>query len=71
MIPQNASRCSFDVSVWEFLLAVLVGGERLLMVTAWSLEIPECTCLKRVESPNRITVLEVVPSYAGRRYFWS
>ncbi len=57
-IAETASQ-SFDISIWQFLTALLVGG-RVQIVTEEDAAIP--AKLLRGVSENRVTVLEVVPS---------
>ncbi|MBA3949963.1 MAG: AMP-binding protein, partial [Acidobacteria bacterium] len=61
LLVQNASHC-FDISVWQCFAALLAGGRTLVYIDALVLD-PE-RFLARVRS-DRVTVLEVVPSYLG------
>jgi len=57
-IAQNASQC-FDISVWQFLAALAVGGEVVIYSDAIAHE--PARLLDRV-AEDRITILETVPS---------
>jgi amino acid adenylation domain-containing protein len=61
VLVQNASHC-FDISVWQFFAAMLAGGRTLIYTDALVLD-PE-RLLSRVRA-DRVTVLEMVPSYLG------
>ena len=56
---QNASPC-FDISVWQFLAALLAGGRVLIYPTQLVLDPPAFLAQWEIDQP---TVLEVVPSY--------
>lgn len=59
VIVQNASHC-FDISVWQCFAAILAGGRTVVYTDAVVLDPAEL--LRRVRT-DRVTVLEVVPSY--------
>ena len=59
IIAQNASHC-FDISVWQFLAAFLVGGKTVIYSNDLILE-PD-NFLKEIET-DQINILEFVPSY--------
>ena len=58
-IAQTAS-CSFDISVWQFLAATLVGASVVLIGKEIQLDIPR---FLDVLLKAQITILEVVPSH--------
>jgi amino acid adenylation domain-containing protein len=58
VVAQTASQ-SFDISVWQFLAAMVVGGRTEIIRTS-EVHDPRCL-LQRVETAG-VTVLEVVPS---------
>ena len=59
VIVQTASQC-FDISIWQLLSALIVGGEVVIYPNS---KIKEP--LKFIDSiiNDKITILEVVPSY--------
>ncbi|MCK4258348.1 MAG: amino acid adenylation domain-containing protein [Halanaerobiales bacterium] len=59
IIAQNASHC-FDISVWQFFVALLVGGTTKIYDNDLTLQIDNF--MEQVIR-DRITILEVVPSY--------
>ncbi|MCP5053532.1 MAG: AMP-binding protein, partial [bacterium] len=59
VIVQNSSQC-FDISIWQFFAALVVGGRTVVYPTQLVLS-PE-TFIKRVGSDG-VKILEVVPSY--------
>ena len=59
IVAQNASHC-FDISVWQFLVSLLVGGKTVVYQNDLILESEQF--LERVYE-DKITILEVVPSY--------
>ena len=59
VIVQNASHC-FDISVWQCFAAMLAGGRTLVYTD--ELVLDPARFLERVRR-DRVTVLEVVPSY--------
>lgn len=59
IIAQNASHC-FDISVWQFLSALLVGGKVVIYSDEIILNIN--TFIKQVIE-DQICILEVVPTY--------
>ena len=59
VVAQNASE-SFDISIWQFFSALLVGGKTVIYAKEQVLE-PE-KFLYRLQQ-DRVSVLEVVPSY--------
>ncbi len=59
VVVQNASHC-FDISVWQCFAALLAGGRTLVYTDALVLD--PAQLLERVRT-DRVTVLEVVPSY--------
>ena len=59
IIVQNASHC-FDISVWQCVAALLAGGRTIIYTDALVLD--PVQLLERVRT-DRVTVLEVVPSY--------
>jgi amino acid adenylation domain-containing protein len=61
VIAQNASHC-FDISVWQFFSALLVGGRTVIFTDEINLDIK--AFFDRIETDS-ITILEVVPSYLG------
>nr|APD71530.1 non-ribosomal peptide synthetase 1 [Streptomyces sp.] len=77
VVVQNASN-SFDISVWQMFAALYVGGRTVIYEAA--LQLDPVRLGERVDA-DRITVLEVVPSYldtmldtwerAGRRFHLS
>ena len=58
-IAQNASQC-FDISVWQYLAALLVGGQIDILSDGTILDTKQF--LKKVDEDN-ISILEVVPSF--------
>ncbi len=58
-IVQNASQC-FDVSIWQYVNALLVGGQTFVYSNEVVME-PEILLTKLKE--DQITIFEVVPSY--------
>ncbi len=58
-IAQNASH-TFDISVWQFMVALLCGGQTFVYTNHWVME--PAPFMRRVAADG-ITVLEVVPSY--------
>ncbi|MBN1050268.1 non-ribosomal peptide synthetase [Clostridium botulinum] len=58
-IAQNASHC-FDVSVWQFLTAITVGGRILIYPKDSVLDVKNF--IEKIEE-DKVTVLEVVPTY--------
>lgn len=59
VIAQNASHC-FDISVWQFFAALAAGGQTVIYDNDAVLQIDEL--FERLAA-DRVTVLEVVPSY--------
>ncbi|CAM4488354.1 non-ribosomal peptide synthetase [Paenibacillus tarimensis] len=59
VLAQNASHC-FDVSVWQFFAALLVGGSTAIYPNALIME-PE-RLISRLQE-DKVSILEVVPSY--------
>src|SRR5205814_6913070 len=59
VVAQTASQC-FDISLWQLLAAVLVGGRTLLVEQETILDVKRFTD-KLVE--GRVNVMQVVPSY--------
>jgi len=59
IVVQNASHC-FDISVWQCFAALLAGGRTIVYTDALVLD--PVQLLERVRT-DRVTVLEVVPSY--------
>jgi amino acid adenylation domain-containing protein len=59
IVAQNATQC-FDISIWQFLAALLKGGKTLIYSDDLIME-PH-RFMSRVDN-DRITILEVVPSY--------
>jgi len=59
IIAQNASQC-FDISVWQFFAALTVGGQTVIYPNQLILD-PE-QLVSRLKK-DRVTILEVVPSY--------
>jgi amino acid adenylation domain-containing protein len=59
IIAQNASQC-FDISIWQFLAALLVGGTTVIYPNDLIME-PVLWMARLVK--DRVTILEVVPSY--------
>ncbi|SIT34510.1 surfactin family lipopeptide synthetase A/fengycin family lipopeptide synthetase B/lichenysin synthetase A [Filimonas lacunae] len=59
VVAQNASQ-SFDISVWQFFAALLVGGTVVVYDQEVILDVP--AFISRLEQ-DKVTVLEVVPSY--------
>jgi amino acid adenylation domain-containing protein len=59
IVAQNASH-TFDISVWQFFAALLVGGKTMVYPNEIVLE--PGRLINRV-SRDKVTVLEVVPSY--------
>src|SRR5438270_3420346 len=59
VVAQTASQC-FDISLWQLLAAVLVGGRTLLVEQETILNVKRFTD-KLVE--GRVNVMQVVPSY--------
>ncbi|MEZ2338356.1 amino acid adenylation domain-containing protein [Mucilaginibacter sp. RCC_168] len=59
VIAQTAN-VGFDISIWQFLAALLVGGKTQIYSSDLILNISEFT---QELSENGVTVLEVVPSY--------
>jgi amino acid adenylation domain-containing protein len=59
VVVQNASQC-FDISIWQFFAALLVGG-RTVIYPQWLVLSPE-TLIRRAGTDG-VTILEVVPSY--------
>lgn len=61
IIAQNASHC-FDISVWQFFAALMRGGKTVIYREAVIMNPPDfLSSLIR----DKITILEVVPSYLG------
>ncbi|MCP4218601.1 MAG: amino acid adenylation domain-containing protein, partial [bacterium] len=61
IVVQNASHI-FDISVWQFFVALIVGGQTVIYENRLLLEPGQFW--KRVQADN-ITILEVVPSHLG------
>lgn len=61
IVAQNASQC-FDISVWQFLSALIVGGKTVIFPEEAVIS-PSKFVSKLIE--EQVTVLEVVPSYLG------
>ncbi len=59
VVAQNASHC-FDISVWQFLAALMVGGR--VVIYEDELVMDPVALLKAVQQDG-VTVLETVPSY--------
>ncbi len=59
IVAQNASHC-FDISVWQFLVALMVGGGTVIYSNELILN-PNQFINQVIE--DQITILEVVPSY--------
>jgi amino acid adenylation domain-containing protein len=59
VVSQNSSH-TFDISVWQFFVALTMGGKTVIYPNALVLEIDRI--LRRFIS-DRVTILEVVPSY--------
>jgi non-ribosomal peptide synthetase component F len=59
IIAQNASQC-FDISIWQFLAALLVGGTTVIYPNDLIME--PVLWMARLKK-DRVTILEVVPSY--------
>jgi amino acid adenylation domain-containing protein len=59
VVVQNASHC-FDISVWQFLAALMVGGR--VVIYGDDLVLNPTAFLEAVKRDN-VTILEVVPSY--------
>ncbi|PZD92996.1 hypothetical protein DNH61_25410 [Paenibacillus sambharensis] len=59
VLAQNASHC-FDVSVWQFFAALLVGGTTAIYPNTLIME-PE-QLVSRLQE-DKVSILEVVPSY--------
>ncbi|MCU0288096.1 MAG: amino acid adenylation domain-containing protein, partial [Acidobacteria bacterium] len=59
IIAQNASQM-FDISVWQFLTALITGGRTVIIANEIILE-PVNFMARILE--NKVTILEVVPSY--------
>jgi amino acid adenylation domain-containing protein len=59
VVVQNASHC-FDISVWQFFAALLVGGKTVIYPKDLVLN-PEAL-LERIEA-DAVTILEFVPTY--------
>ncbi len=60
-VAQTASQC-FDISVWQFLAALLVGGQVQIYPDAIAHD--AATLLQRVEQ-QQVSILETVPSLLG------
>jgi amino acid adenylation domain-containing protein len=58
-VAQNASQC-FDISVWQYLAALLVGGKIEIFPDEIAHDAERL--LEKVEK-NKITILEIVPSF--------
>ncbi|WP_042159286.1 non-ribosomal peptide synthetase, partial [Paenibacillus gorillae] len=59
IIAQNASQC-FDISVWQFFTALVVGGKTIIYSTDTVIN-PDKFLMKIIE--NSVSILEIVPSY--------
>lgn len=59
IVAQNASQC-FDISVWQFFSAILVGGQTVIYSKQEVLDPP--IFINKVYQDS-VTILEVVPSY--------
>lgn len=59
IIAQNASYC-FDISVWQLLTPLIIGGQTVIYSKERVLNIEEFMC--NIVS-NKVSILEVVPSY--------
>lgn len=59
VVVQNASHC-FDISVWQFLAALMVGGR--VVIYRDDLVLNPAALLEAVKQDN-VTILEIVPSY--------
>jgi amino acid adenylation domain-containing protein len=59
IIPQNASH-TFDISVWQFFAALLLGGQTVIYPDELIME-PQVFISRLVK--DRVSILEVVPSY--------
>ena len=59
VVAQNASHC-FDISVWQYLVALLVGGKTIVYDNEVILD--PLNFIKLVND-DKITILELVPSY--------
>ena len=60
-MAQTASQC-FDISIWQFLAPLLVGGRVLVVPDD---EVQDPARLLRVLARERVTLVEVVPSMLG------
>ena len=59
IIAQNAPQC-FDVSVWQFLVAVMLGGQVTILAEE---TIVEPSNFLQVIAQSGVTILQVVPSF--------
>ncbi|MGW0631824.1 non-ribosomal peptide synthetase [Streptomyces sp. NPDC002758] len=59
VVAQTAPQC-FDISLWQLLSALLVGGQTLLVQQDVILDVPR---FLDTVSDGKVTVLQVVPSY--------
>src|SRR5262249_800602 len=59
VVAQTASQC-FDISVWQLLVALLVGGRVRIFSDAAA---PDPARLFREAADGGVTILEVVPSF--------
>jgi surfactin family lipopeptide synthetase A len=59
VIVQNASHC-FDISVWQFLAALMVGGQ--VVVYGEDLVLHPTALLEAIQR-DKVTIFETVPSY--------
>ncbi|NBI30765.1 non-ribosomal peptide synthetase [Chengkuizengella marina] len=61
VVVQNASHC-FDISVWQFLSALVVGAKTVIYSNELMLNPDQL--IKQVQK-DQVTILEVVPTYLG------
>jgi len=61
VVSQNSSHC-FDISVWQFLASLIVGGKVVIYAKEKVVNVKEF--INEIEN-DKVTVLEVVPTYLG------
>ena len=59
IVAQNASQC-FDISIWQYLSPLLTGGKTIVYPNELILEV--ATFANQIQE-DRVSILEVVPSY--------